>query len=225
MTFPLSGFSPAGPAAAPAPDHRTALGRDQFLRLLVVQLRHQDPLSPMQPDAFAAQLAQFATVEQLTKLNEGFELQLSEQLKGSLLETTNLGASLLGRRVVAEGDLVTVTGGGPVDLRVDIGGAGGSATVEWLDDAGQVVASQAVGQRGPGMQTLTVSPGLAAGTYRYRVLVEDAAGRPVPVTTFIEDVVDGVLFENGAVILRLGGKRVPLENVTEITSSQETGQP
>lgn len=66
---------PVGPAAStpasrPAPAPTNQLDEDAFLKLLVAQLRYQDPLSPAAPDQFMAQTAQFTMVEKLTQLTE-----------------------------------------------------------------------------------------------------------------------------------------------------------
>jgi flagellar basal-body rod modification protein FlgD len=45
-------------------------GKDMFLKLLVEQLKHQDPESPMDSSQFVAQLAQFNSVEQLIGIND-----------------------------------------------------------------------------------------------------------------------------------------------------------
>ncbi|MBM3791569.1 MAG: hypothetical protein FJW35_14645 [Acidobacteria bacterium] len=47
------------------------LGKDDFLKLLVVQLQHQDPLSPMKNEEYIAQLATFSSLEQLIAINQG----------------------------------------------------------------------------------------------------------------------------------------------------------
>lgn len=49
-------------------------GRDQFLALLVAQLKHQDPLNPMESTGFTAQLAQFSSLEQLFDINDNLEI-------------------------------------------------------------------------------------------------------------------------------------------------------
>ena len=49
------------------------LDRDAFLRLLVLQLQHQDPLQPMDNQEMLAQLAQFSALEQMNHLNDQFE--------------------------------------------------------------------------------------------------------------------------------------------------------
>jgi flagellar basal-body rod modification protein FlgD len=46
------------------------MGKDEFLKLLVAQMRHQDPLNPMDGQQMAAQLAQFSSVEQLVSVND-----------------------------------------------------------------------------------------------------------------------------------------------------------
>jgi flagellar basal-body rod modification protein FlgD len=50
-----------------------AMGKEDFLTLLVAQLQNQDPLNPSDPTEFTAQLAQFSQLEQLTNVNESLE--------------------------------------------------------------------------------------------------------------------------------------------------------
>ncbi len=68
------------------------VARDQFLQLLVTQMRYQNPLDPMDNTEFVAQLAQLSSLEQLENLNGTFEQVLLLQQLGS-------GASLVGRYV------------------------------------------------------------------------------------------------------------------------------
>ena len=56
--------------------------RDQFLQLLVTQLRHQDPLEPTKQEDFLSQLAQFSTLEGIENLNSNLDTFLSSQLEG-----------------------------------------------------------------------------------------------------------------------------------------------
>ena len=68
------------------------LGRDQFLNLLVTQLRNQDPLEPITDQEFIAQLAQFSQLESIQALNTSF----SDLLK---LQQLTQGSNLIGRTV------------------------------------------------------------------------------------------------------------------------------
>ena len=82
------------------------LGQDDFLKMLVAQLQNQDPLNPLQGADFAAQLAQFSSLDQLTQINT----QLST-LTSSLSSANNSQlVGLIGDAVVANGNSVTVSG-------------------------------------------------------------------------------------------------------------------
>jgi flagellar basal-body rod modification protein FlgD len=84
------------PAAASTAPGSTAMDKDMFLKLLVAQMRYQDPSNPADSTAFVAQSAQFTQVEKLDALVTGQQQLLGAQLM--------LGASaLIGRTVVYTG--------------------------------------------------------------------------------------------------------------------------
>lgn len=72
-----TGGSGSGVASAIADNAQ--LGKDEFLKLLVAQLEHQDPLNPMDNAEMIAQTAQFSQVEQLTKVVSLLEKMVSLQ--------------------------------------------------------------------------------------------------------------------------------------------------
>lgn len=111
MTTPIGGATnPAngilGQTQPPAvkPTSKSDLDKDAFLKLLVNQLKYQDPMNPAQGTEFLAQTAQFTTVEKLTNLADVQQQMLTAQL-------TLSAANLVGRTVSYHDALGTVTTG------------------------------------------------------------------------------------------------------------------
>jgi flagellar basal-body rod modification protein FlgD len=80
------------------------LGKDEFMKLLLAQLQHQDPMKPMDDQAFIAQVAQFNSLDRLSSLNTAV---------GSLLEAQQLteASGMIGKVVTAlDADGKNVTG-------------------------------------------------------------------------------------------------------------------
>jgi len=79
------------------------LGIQDFLKILTSQLNNQDPLKPIDNQAFIAQIAQFTTLEQSRQLNAKIDQLLA-------LQSSNQSVGLLGRTVDVDSGGVTVTG-------------------------------------------------------------------------------------------------------------------
>ena len=87
------------PTVRPAPDPRqmdATMGKEEFLKLLVAQLKNQDPLSPTNPEEMASQLAQFSSLEQLINVNALLTEQTASNTAMALALNNSAAVSVLG---------------------------------------------------------------------------------------------------------------------------------
>lgn len=91
---------------AAAAKKQDTLGKDQFLSILVTQLRNQDPMQPLQDKEFIAQMAQFTSVEQL--MNMSTELSLMRQNIGSA--SSLIGKTIEWNKYNEAGEVITEKG-------------------------------------------------------------------------------------------------------------------
>jgi flagellar basal-body rod modification protein FlgD len=143
----IGGLESVQPSTLTASAQKTdILGKDDFLRLLVAQLKAQDPLNPMENTEFTAQLAQFSSLEQLSNVNENLKSLISYQTS-----TDNSQAvGFIGKTVNANGNLVKTMETGSLTA--------GEQNIAWdgTDNAGHEVPD--------GTYTFKVSASNAAGS-------------------------------------------------------------
>lgn len=149
----------AGSSAARTEKPRDQLGQTEFLRLMVTQLRNQDPFKPLDPNEFLGQLAQFSTVTGIQSMQGSFG-ELAASLRASQVLD---GAALVGREVLAPAAAAPLAAGGTVRGAVDVPDAAASVQIAVHDAAGQLVRRFALVPQ-PGLVEFTWDGLTDAGT-------------------------------------------------------------
>jgi len=85
------------------------LDRNAFLKLLTTQMRYQDPMNPSESHEFAAQLAQYSSLEQMTELKETMKTSSEQTFAANLSMINTLAPSLIGKNVKAYTDKLVLT--------------------------------------------------------------------------------------------------------------------
>ncbi|MGC4028549.1 MAG: flagellar hook assembly protein FlgD [Steroidobacteraceae bacterium] len=111
------------------------LGQDAFMKLMITQLRNQDPLKPMDPSEFLGQLAQFGTVSGIQNMQDSLA-GLSDALRSS--QVLN-GTSLVGHNVLVATDSATLGAEGDIVGTVTIPANATDAALLVTDSSGQLV--------------------------------------------------------------------------------------
>lgn len=189
---------------------------DTFLQLLTTQLKNQNPLDPLDTNAFTQQLVQFSSVEQQLKTNDF----LSALVQSNVNSVQTNAVNYIGKTVSAEGVRSELVGGKAV-WNFSLKDAA-DTTVTIKDKAGNVVYTERGNlQAGTGQFTWDgkTSTGAKApdGTYSISMTGVDAEGKTVPISTEFTGVVTGVDFTGSEPVLLIGATRVNLSGVSAIT--------
>jgi flagellar basal-body rod modification protein FlgD len=111
------------------------LGQNEFLKLMLAQLKNQDPFKPTDPTQFLSQLAQFSAVTGI----QNMQTSLTD-LAGSLRSAQVLsGTNLVGRNVLAETTTANIAAGGSVYGAADVPAGASSVQINIRDSAGVLV--------------------------------------------------------------------------------------
>lgn len=219
-----SGASASSSAAA---TDSAAGTEDRFLRLLVAQMRNQDPLNPLDNAQVTSQLAQINTVRGIEQLNASMA-----KMAAASAEVSPLGAvGLLGRQVLVAGDSFEWKGaaaqfasGQPdaadasaaaaptVRLGFELPADARKVRVEIVDAAGAVVRAYESTGVSPGVHTFewdgrhADGTRAAVGSYRLRAVGSGHDGAALDVATLAPARVTGIAQAAGGARVELGGR-------------------
>jgi flagellar basal-body rod modification protein FlgD len=195
------------------------MGRDEFLQLLVAQLKNQDPLNPMNAEEFAAQLAQFSSLEQLMNINESIGAQIDQTSALTEATTQATAMEVVGRDVLAVGNTLDIGEDGAAPIVLGVGGENSKGNLDIFDESGGQVGRIPLAFDEAGRMEVELPDriqNLEPGRYTYSVELQDVNGEEVEVQTFSRMSIQGVRYGQGGPVLISGDLEIPLSNVVEV---------
>ncbi len=202
------------------------MGKDAFFKLMLTQLKQQDPTNPLKSHEMAAQLAQFSSVEQLTNINETLGKMSQKDQGKDQYDVLNL----IGKKVSGDsGQIDRIKGDKEHKVEFQLASNAETATVEIKDNKGIVVKKYELKDLKKGKNQI-VWNGLHADGKDARVgqysahISAMSRGKKITGSTEFSGAVDGVKFTNKGPVLMVGGKSLNLRDVKQIEESKKEAQ-
>ncbi|MCH7690150.1 MAG: flagellar hook assembly protein FlgD [candidate division Zixibacteria bacterium] len=198
------------------------LGRNDFLQLLVTKLRYQDPLDPASDEDFVAQLAQFATLEQMEKISAGIES--STQWDFLQMQSINnmMAANLIGREVKADYRGLYLQSDGEVTINFSVDEYAEQVRFIITNGAGETVANFTRDSIGPGSHTVewdgrdSRGNSVPEGYYAVEIVATDGSGQEFSPSMSMVGIVEAITYRDGGAYLRVNGSDIALGDISAV---------
>jgi len=199
------------------------MGKYEFLQLLVTQLKNQDPLSPMQSQEFASQLAQFSSLERLMNIDDSLKDGVNTDMMLAQTIQNTMATNFVGKEVLSYGDNIPlISGESKVPVGFELSGDADKVTVEIYDENDNLVRTIKMSSLDKGRHSVDwdgkndsgeVLPG---GNYHFKVIAQDGDENAVKAETLSRGIVSAVKYENGQPVLVVNGKDVYFGDIVQI---------
>ncbi|MFZ9498327.1 MAG: flagellar hook assembly protein FlgD [Polynucleobacter sp.] len=225
-TSPMSGIRTYDPAAANRPrdtDPNTGMSAaDQtqnFLKLLIAQIKNQDPMSPMDASTMTAQMSQLNMVSSMGTMNTSMQAMLAQMQSANFLNQ----ATLIGHSPMVAGNTINFMGG-EVILGANLANPLQGVVATIKDASGNVVGTADLGNLNSGMTNFAFD-GIDAsgatmpnGIYRVEITGKNSAGANEIPTAYVGSPVVSILKDgsSGQALLKLAdGRSIKASEVTQ----------
>ncbi|MCX7674894.1 MAG: flagellar biosynthesis protein FlgD [Bdellovibrionaceae bacterium] len=195
------------------------LDKDAFMKIMLVQMKHQDPTNPLKSHEMAAQLAQFSSLEQMQNMNQSLDELKAQNKPLESFQTLNL----IGKKIAGDSaQIYRVKGDRDHDISYRIPSEAQKLTIQIKDERGDTVRQVTLSGVKAGQQVWSWNGQdqngkvLPAGNYRVSIEAISNFGKKMPVTTSFEGTVTGVNFTPQGAILLVGNQTVRLSDVRKI---------
>jgi flagellar basal-body rod modification protein FlgD len=215
VTGTTSGAPSSGGASSAGSN---ALGKDAFLKLLITQLRYQDPLNPLDQNQFLSQTAQFNSLEQLQSINK----ELASLSEARTQPDLGQAASLLGKTVqIADRDFQFAGASAP-GLSFNLDGRATNVQITIFDEQGSAVRTLSTGGLDAGAHSVDwdglddSGQLMMPGTYTYRVVAAGTTDASAPTAWVDQGTVTGLRSQGGQVLYQVGNALVTQDDIVSV---------
>jgi len=180
--------------------------QDRFLKLLVTQMKNQDPLNPMDNAQVTSQLAQINTVNGIQQLNTTMQNMSASFMSAQSLQS----AALIGRTVITDGNTLALVSGGQVAGGAQLAQPADSVKVNIVAGNGSIVRQIELGPQRAGLAGFqwdgldNAGANVASGNYSFQVAAT-SGGQKVDATTVRAGTVSGVTLGSDGLRVTVGG--------------------
>jgi flagellar basal-body rod modification protein FlgD len=201
-----------------SPGNDAASLKNEFMTLMIAQIKNQDPTKPIESAEYVSQLAQFSQVESLEYMrkNQSSQMVMMENL--GIVQS----ASLIGKSATVPASNLQL-GTEPIEGKVFLENAVEDLTIEVINQQGQVVHSLKMGAQGKGDIQFTFDPtavGLAEG--KYELKAKATVGESVLIApTYVKAEIEKIHFSSASGMMMAemsnGLGIVPVLNISEVS--------
>ncbi|EAH7087870.1 flagellar basal body rod modification protein [Campylobacter coli] len=236
-TSDTSSTSSSGLASNP----NATLDKDAFLKLLLIELQHQDPTDPMDSDKMLTQTSQLSALEMQQNTNTTMQkmvetMQLLSNSFSTSMSTSAIGA--IGKMATVSDNKIKLTGSDEIialKMYLPEDSDENGVTLEVYDSNNKLVFSEKSGEQSISQGLFTMEwPGrnndgvyAGDGEYTVKMVYNNKNGEKIT-ANYGTYPIEGIVFKNGVAHAKMAGKEVPFDAISEITdyklsSSSSTG--
>jgi flagellar basal-body rod modification protein FlgD len=212
-----------------AANSSTSVNKDDFLKLLIAQMKNQDPLNPMDGTQYVAELAQFSSLEQLQNMNDNMTSSINANYTLTQSINNTLAANLIGKDVKVTANNVTYSGQSSDTIGYTLPSAASNVTLTITNSGGAVVRTISGLPTSSGDNQLswdfTDDNGskLPEGTYSFSVDATDSTGTSLNTSLYKLGTVQGVNYGSSGTTFTIDGSQYNLSDVLGILDSSSNG--
>lgn len=204
MVTSVQNSGSAGAAQAASMTTQAADTQDRFLKLLVTQMKNQDPLNPLDNAQVTSQMAQLSTVSGIDKLNATVQALSDSMASAQSLQA----AAMIGHAALVPGSQI-IMADGKSDAAMELTQPADKVTVTIMDSKDNVVRTLQLGAKDSGIVGFQwdgkddTGAVVANGNYKFSVSAELSGKKSLP-TTLSYGLVDSVSLTSGGAKLNMG---------------------
>lgn len=205
------------------------LGKDDFMKLLIQQMKNQDPMNPMDGSQFAAQLAQFSSLEQLQNLNTSMTNSINANFMLTQSINNTLSSTLIGKAVKIGGSDLNYSGQTSVQLGYKLPVDASSVEVNIYDQNGTLVKTISDAPTGSGDNKLSWDFSdnngnkVKEGNYTFEVKAKNMSGEDITTTSYKYGLVSGVRFTDSGTKLVVDNAEYNFSDILEVIDAANQG--